>query len=354
MPISEITLHALIKKREQPKVDFKVKLELKNTFQKDEFIKDVSAIANTPGRVGYLIIGVKNNGSIIGISTIAFKEEQLQQIIAKSVDPPVVFAVYFKRIRGKTVGIIEIPTSVNRPHQVKKSHHFHIRRGTTTDFMSTQDIITTVKRTITLKNNPSSEYEQFPPTTRKNKILEDIIDVFKEIGFRYRTKTIQIGDDRRFKVLVNIFKNEKLKQQFYVYITPDSMDRYDMYEPVRNIINWWEKLPISKFLNMGLIFSTGNISDSHLNSRNYRIPETTVKKLDTKNFYYGIGDLGDVAARGMNKYSIESSIPKFFCKKIKSKDDMSERISLVQEFIKNHKSMFKIAQNLKRYQLKIR
>ena len=48
----------VIQGKETAKVDLKRELHLANKPEKTEFAKDVMAIANTPGGVGYLIYGV--------------------------------------------------------------------------------------------------------------------------------------------------------------------------------------------------------------------------------------------------------------------------------------------------------
>jgi len=44
---------------ETPKIDLKSDLSLNQALEKAEFVKDVIAIANVSGNVGYIVIGVK-------------------------------------------------------------------------------------------------------------------------------------------------------------------------------------------------------------------------------------------------------------------------------------------------------
>ncbi len=131
----------LISKGENSKVDFKLKLCLENESSKKEFAKDISAIANTREGRGYLIFGIEDKKrEIVGIDPGDFKEEKLQQIVASRVDPPVPIKVETIKIDNLSVAVITIYNTNQRPHQMRESGAFYIRRGTTTDIMRKDEI----------------------------------------------------------------------------------------------------------------------------------------------------------------------------------------------------------------------
>lgn len=131
----------LISKGESSKVDFKLKLSLDTESSKKEFSKDISAIANTPSGRGYLIFGVEDKKrEIWGISPDDFKEEQLQQIISSRIDPPVPIKVEIIEVDDKSIAVVTIFNSNQRPHQMRENGAFYIRRGTTTDIMRKDEI----------------------------------------------------------------------------------------------------------------------------------------------------------------------------------------------------------------------
>ena len=66
-------LLSLIKREEGPKLDYKVRLELWTESGKKELAKDISAIANSKGGRGYLIVGIEDKSKeVIGV-----KEEEI-------------------------------------------------------------------------------------------------------------------------------------------------------------------------------------------------------------------------------------------------------------------------------------
>lgn len=127
-------LKILIKQKEGMKLDFKESLHLQTQTEKKEFAKDVIAIANSIGGRGYLIIGVKDKEKKIkGIEPEELQEERLQQIISHRCDPPVNIRVECIKYNDKYIGIITIFKSDQRPHQMRQTGAFYIRRGSTTD-----------------------------------------------------------------------------------------------------------------------------------------------------------------------------------------------------------------------------
>jgi predicted HTH transcriptional regulator len=82
-------LLSLIKKDEGVKLDFKLRLSLQYESNKKELAKDISAIANSRGGRGYIIIGVEDKSKkIVGLKDDEIiKEEQVQQIVSSRCEP---------------------------------------------------------------------------------------------------------------------------------------------------------------------------------------------------------------------------------------------------------------------------
>lgn len=118
--------------------DINPKLELKrqwpNFIQPDatekkkkesEFLKDIVAMANTPGPTGYLIFGIGEDGNLYDgkFSTCGLTDQtQLRGIVVKRVSPPVNFSLNHIEIEhngtSQTISVIEIPASLEKPHVI--------------------------------------------------------------------------------------------------------------------------------------------------------------------------------------------------------------------------------------------
>jgi len=110
-------LEALIARRETSRVDLKLELNLDTPWHKAEFVKDLMAFANGhEPETAYILIGVRDDGEVIGLQAPLHDEARLQQIAADYTDPPVDFSFYPCILGGVTIGVIEIPVSSERFH----------------------------------------------------------------------------------------------------------------------------------------------------------------------------------------------------------------------------------------------
>jgi len=149
MDIKKIRM--LLKRDEGTKLDFKQKLDTLTESGKKELAKDVSAIANSRGGRGYIVIGVEDKTKIIiGISDYEFKEEQIQQIISSRCEPPIPISIDFITYQSKNLAIITIYDGGQKPYQLRENGAFCIRRGSTTDTMRKEELISCLQENLSL------------------------------------------------------------------------------------------------------------------------------------------------------------------------------------------------------------
>ena len=127
-------LEELLSRSEYEKLDFKLDFNIDKEYSKREFVKDVTAIANSKGGRGYIIFGVEDKKKeIVGVTANKLEEERIQQLICGRCDPPV--PIRFEEIfyKDKKLFVLTIFKSSQRPHQILQTGTFYIRRGSTTD-----------------------------------------------------------------------------------------------------------------------------------------------------------------------------------------------------------------------------
>lgn len=135
---------------ESPKVDLKLTLDLSGKVNKAEFAKDVTAIANTPGGDGFIIIGIqdiKDRQSINPSDYVpGFRADtspdafQIQMIDALTQFCNRVPTIEYDEVEhpecGRSIGVVTIKRSTRRPHSLIRGsgdieqHQIWIRRGT--------------------------------------------------------------------------------------------------------------------------------------------------------------------------------------------------------------------------------
>ncbi len=108
-------------------------LEFKRDFSSPKpLLKSLVAFSNTAG--GKLIIGVTDRKEIIGVENPLDEEERLCNIVADSIAPRLIPNIELMTIENKTVLIVEVYLSSNRPHWVKSEgpeQGVYVRLGST-------------------------------------------------------------------------------------------------------------------------------------------------------------------------------------------------------------------------------
>lgn len=141
----------LIKRGEGTKVDYKQKIDLETESSRKELAKDICAIANSKGGRGYLIIGIEDKTkNIIGIEDKKYGEEQIQQIVSSRCEPPIPVSLEFIKFDNKELAIINIYDGPQKPYQMRENGAFYVRRGSTTDTMRKEEIISALQESLNL------------------------------------------------------------------------------------------------------------------------------------------------------------------------------------------------------------
>ncbi len=134
-------LEELLKAGEGEKLDYKLEFNLDTETKKKEFVKDVTAIANTKGGRGYLLFGIADKTrEVVGVSEKHPSEETIFQVISTRCDPPVPVRYEELIYKGKKIIALTIFKSSQKPHQILQTGTFYMRRGSTTDIARRYEI----------------------------------------------------------------------------------------------------------------------------------------------------------------------------------------------------------------------
>lgn len=94
------------------------RLELKRSLAELETgVRAAAAMANTDG--GHVLFGVRDDGTILGVEIGAQTRERVVQVITGNTDPTLYPSVDYKDLNGKTVIVVTVPRSEDRPHLVQ-------------------------------------------------------------------------------------------------------------------------------------------------------------------------------------------------------------------------------------------
>ncbi len=105
-----------------------VSLEFKRRFTSPEKIaKEICAFANTQG--GYLLFGVDDDGTIVGVESEKEQIELVQHAAEFCIKPPVPVQIEVVEIEWKDVVVVRVESSCERPHAVVSTDGRDNRRG---------------------------------------------------------------------------------------------------------------------------------------------------------------------------------------------------------------------------------
>jgi len=92
---------------------------------KNDLVESIIAFLNTNS--GIILVGVKDNGDIVGSQKNA---EDIQKLIHDSCDPPPKdIKIEEKEIAGNKVIVVEVPEGDDKPYQSKRDKNFYIRHN---------------------------------------------------------------------------------------------------------------------------------------------------------------------------------------------------------------------------------
>lgn len=115
---------------ENPKCDFKkCWYDLTELKEINEFIKDTTAIANTFGLDGFIIIGYDVKTKVFNSTTLLDSKlkdsSQIIDLLNKRVDQLFELTTYDIEIEGNKLSVIHIPPSIDKPHVIRNYQVFN-------------------------------------------------------------------------------------------------------------------------------------------------------------------------------------------------------------------------------------
>ncbi|MDA3790609.1 MAG: putative DNA binding domain-containing protein [Desulfobacula sp.] len=113
----------LINHGENSSVEFKLQ-----EAHPDSIAKEITAFANTQG--GTILLGVDDAGAVIGIDNSKNWEEWIANIARNNIVPSIHVSYNKIDIKGKYIGIVEVPKGQDKPYQTSRNYYF-IRIGST-------------------------------------------------------------------------------------------------------------------------------------------------------------------------------------------------------------------------------
>jgi len=179
MTKEELLKELLGQTNEASTLDFKREINLSSLEKKREFAKDVSAFANTNG--GHIVFGKEDpgeGGKVVGIERRAFNHDQMQSINSSRCYPPVEFQSELVQLGSKWFGLLTIPESSLKPHEIVGTREVWIRRGATTDKATVREIMH-----MASEHSLAQKMPKLPAEVQKLTLEEKLIEIRNITGY---------------------------------------------------------------------------------------------------------------------------------------------------------------------------
>ncbi len=117
LPMNEIELRELIIKGEGHHLEFKQEEENNN-----DYAKAIVSFANTDG--GKILIGIKDDGTIVGVSNSDSIMQRIGNIAYNNCEPPITIIQETANINGKIIVIVNVPKGTQRPYKTNNGKYY--------------------------------------------------------------------------------------------------------------------------------------------------------------------------------------------------------------------------------------
>lgn len=124
----ELDEHGRVRAREGKTLEFK-----RDLSSPTKPLRTIVAFANSAG--GRLVIGVDDDGTVVGVADPLTEEERITSLIADRVSPQLVPAIDLVTVGEATILVVDVPLSTRRPHFMTDQgpeHGVYVRLGSST------------------------------------------------------------------------------------------------------------------------------------------------------------------------------------------------------------------------------
>lgn len=340
---------------ESSRLDFKRGYNLQSESGKNELAKDSCAIGNflfqSSGH-GHLIIGTDNASNPIGTNHSHYQEERIQQILSRRTDPPPTCIVHHVQYSGVDLAVLEFRRNRLGPHQLiinRRPAGFPIRRGSTTDMMTTNEVYQAIQSRGRSFKRQRSEYETLSPGRRLQTIWDELAEGLTELGisanaihtmsYNGHGHTSHTFHPPRQFMRINKTINSR-NWNIYFIIHHENASQRHLFGVDGSISGFIKELSLPKHRSIFIHFIHGTVSSRYFSSRERFWGDPFVRVgIEPRITYFGAG-VGVVGKLDFTVY-----LPKFFVSNIKSKEDMKTRIEIILRWIEQHPQIFEDIRN---------
>jgi predicted HTH transcriptional regulator len=198
--------------------------EFKQRFSSYEKIaKEMIAFANTKG--GYLIFGVDDDKTIVGVESEKGEAELVMETATKYCEPPIKYLVDYINIFDKELVVVEVTESKNKPHRIQDYlSELDINKSEVYVRVNDKSMLASKEMVRILRSNSSSGTLKKYAIGTNEKIVFDYLDKNETINVKSLSQIANISERRASRTLVKL-----VRANLILIHTKDNGEEYFTY-----------------------------------------------------------------------------------------------------------------------------
>ncbi len=181
-------------------------LEFKRRISSPEKIaRTIISLANTKG--GYILFGVDDDGSIIGVESEKSEAELIEVAANDLIDPPIDPAIEIVPFDGRDVIVCYIPESETKPHYYLGENHSEEKDNTRVYIRVNDKTMMASREVVKILQDESPEAPPLKLSIGENeKRLFKYLEEKQRITVREFGRLVNISDRRASRILVRLVR----------------------------------------------------------------------------------------------------------------------------------------------------
>jgi predicted HTH transcriptional regulator len=192
-------LRDLIEEGENLFVEFKRKFS-----SHSKIAREMIAFANTKG--GYMIFGVDDDKSIIGVDSEKSEAELINEAAKSYCEPPLDIKIDYIELDGKEIVVVEIPQSDQKPHKLQDYSDFDINKAIVCIRVNDKSIQASKEMIRIMRANSTAQELKKYSIGPNEKSVFDYLEKYERISVRELADLVNISERRASRTLVKLVR----------------------------------------------------------------------------------------------------------------------------------------------------
>jgi predicted HTH transcriptional regulator len=193
-------LKEMIEEGENSHVEFKRKF---STYEK--IAREMIAFANTRG--GYMIFGVDDDKSIIGVESEKSEAEFINDTASNYCEPPLKVNIEYIQLEGKELVVVEIPESDQKPHRLQDYlNDFDITRAVVCIRVNDKSIQASKEMIRIMRAHTNQQVLKKYSIGSNEKTVFEYLERNEKISVKELAQMINISERRASRTLVKLVR----------------------------------------------------------------------------------------------------------------------------------------------------